>query len=144
MIERHAALHRFVKLLIARRLRRDVEHERQRVSLNQFIRSAHKTWHGAKAGQPDWSDWSHSLALMVSVQRQNFTFYLIVNAYWESLDFELPLPGGADSWRRWIDTSLDSPNDIVELEAASLISGHSYRTGPRSVVVLFANVASVF
>ena len=35
LVEKHADVHRFVKLLIARRLLRDVEHERQRVSLNR-------------------------------------------------------------------------------------------------------------
>ena len=63
MVTKHAELHRFVKLLIARRLLRDVEHERERVSLNQLIRGASKAWHGVKLDQPDWSDHSHSLAL---------------------------------------------------------------------------------
>ena len=33
------------------------------------------------------------------------------NAYWEALDFELPLAPGAAlaGWQRWIDTSLDGP-----------------------------------
>ena len=48
MVTKHAELHRFVKLLIARRLLRDVEHERERVSLNQLIRRASKAWHGVK------------------------------------------------------------------------------------------------
>ena len=50
------------------------------------------------------------------------TFHLIANSYWESLDFELPkLPDSSeDRWRRWIDTSLDSPGDILEWEAAPL------------------------
>jgi isoamylase len=40
---------------------------------------------------------------------------MIRNAYWETLDFELPGPreGQAGAWRRWIDTSLASPEDIV-------------------------------
>jgi isoamylase len=50
-------------------------------------------------------------------------FHLIANSYWESLDFELPkLPDGSDApWRRWIDTSLETPSDIVEWSAATLI-----------------------
>ena len=37
------------------------------------------------------------------------------NAYWEPLDFELPVLGaGADPWCRWIDTALDPPNDICD------------------------------
>ena len=140
LVGKHAELYRFVKLLIARRLLRDVEHERQRVSLNQLIREANKAWHGVKLGQPDWTDHSHSLAFSAEIRRQGLIFHLIVNAYWEPLDFELPRLG--NPWRRWIDTSLDTPHDIVEWQAAPSTSGSAYRTGPRSVVVLFANIAS--
>ncbi|HEY5769336.1 MAG TPA: glycogen debranching protein GlgX [Terrimicrobium sp.] len=142
MVTKHAELSRFVKLLNARRLLRDVEHERERVSLNQLIRRASKAWHGVKLDQPDWSDHSHSLALTAEIRRQRFIFHLIVNAYWESLDFELPMLSGdaGNPWRRWIDSSLDTPHDIVEWQAAPSISGSVYRTGPRSVVVLFANM----
>ena len=78
---------------------------------------------------------------MANVRRQGLAFYSIVNAYWEPLHFELPAPpGGGGSWRRWIDTSLDSPNDIVEWEVAPLISGNTYRAGP--VVVLLANLSA--
>ena len=64
-------------------------------------------------------------------------FFHILNAYWEPLDFELPtLTNG--TWRRWIDTSLDSPNDILPWEEAPPISGNSYRVADRSVVMLYA------
>jgi hypothetical protein len=43
-------------------------------------------------------------------------------------------------WRRWIDTFLDSPHDIVDWERAPLVPGRSYRVEPRSVVVLFAGL----
>ena len=55
-------MHRFVSLLNARRLLRDLTFERRRMSLNQVIQQANKTWHGVKLGQPDWSHHSHSLA----------------------------------------------------------------------------------
>jgi glycogen operon protein len=62
-----------------------------------------------------------------------------MNAYWETLTFELPLLNGAGvSWRRWIDTTIDSPHDIVEWEAAERVSSTVYSVGPRSVVVLIA------
>jgi glycogen operon protein len=64
--------------------------------------------------------------------------YFIFNAYWETLDFELPhLPGGR-LWRRWVDTFLPSPQDIAPWMDASFISGQTYQAGPRSVVVLWA------
>ena len=64
--------------------------------------------------------------------------HVILNAYWELLEFELPpVTDGAYPWRRWIDTFLESPHDIVESEHAPAVPGYSYRAGPRSVVVLF-------
>ena len=48
LVEKHADVHRFVSLLIARRLLRDVEHERQRISLTAMLQQANKAWHGVK------------------------------------------------------------------------------------------------
>jgi isoamylase len=138
LLSRHAEVHRFVRLLIARRLRRDVNAERQRLSLNEFLRASKPAWHGVKLGQPDWSPGSHTLVLDAEISEGSFRFHLILNAYWDSLDFELPELGGGDTWGRWIDTALDTPNDIVDWQEAAPVPGHTYRTGPRSVVVLLA------
>jgi isoamylase len=135
LVEKHADLLRFVSLLNARRLQRDVEHERRRVSLNQLIRDAKKAWHGVKVGQPDWGSHSHSLTFEFEVRRQGLHGYFIMNAYWEPLDFELP--SAAAAWRRWIDTSLTPPLDIVPWQTATPLSDHTYRAAARSVVVLF-------
>lgn len=141
LVEKHPDLHRFVRLLIERRLLRDTQPERERRSLNQLIQQANKAWHGVKLNQPDWSDHSHSLAICAELRKDKLFFYLILNAYWESLDFELPPGEGGSrgSWRRWIDTYLDAPQDIVEWQTASPVSAETYRAGPRSVVVLFAS-----
>jgi isoamylase len=140
LLTRHADVHRFVTLLNARRVLRDVEHERQRLSLTEMIRQASKAWHGVKLNQPDWGDDSHSLAFEAKLRRENIDVYVILNAYWESLEFELPPPGAAGraSWRRWIDTGLDSPQDIVPWHVAAPVSAETYRAGARSVAVLFA------
>jgi glycogen operon protein len=141
LLARHADVHRFVTLLNARRLLREVEHERQRVSLSELIRRARKAWHGVKLHQPDWGEHSHSFALAAELQQEGLCAYLILNAYWEPLEFELPPVGdGARGWRRWIDTSLESPQDIVPWRAAPVLSGQTYRAGPRSVVVLYGTV----
>jgi len=133
-----------VTLLNARRLLRDVEHERQRISLAQLIRQANKAWHGVKVGQPDWSPQSHCIAFSGELPNERRFFYMILNAYWEPLQFELPpvSNGSANPWRRWIDTGLDSPLDIVPWQTAPPISGDSYRAEARSVVVLFASQGS--
>ena len=142
LIEKHADLHRFVSMINARRILRDAEHERQRLTLNELVRQAGKAWHGVKVGRPDWGENSHSLAFEAELRQEGLYAYLILNAYRQPLDFELPPVGddGAGSWRRWIDTALESPMDIVPWQTASPWSGHTYPTAAHSVVVLFAEV----
>jgi glycogen operon protein len=143
MVEQHADVLRFVRLLNARRLRCAVAPEEPHLSLNQLLRNAHRTWHGVKLGQPDWSTTSHSLAFTAQTQDAKVFSHVILNAYWEPLDFELPRPGENDNpWRRWIDTSLGSPQDIAEWQNAPPVLDCAYRAGPRSVVVLFAPVGA--
>jgi glycogen operon protein len=136
-VEKHADIHRFVGLLIERRSLRDVEHERQRMSLTTMLQEANKAWHGPKLFQPDWGDNSHSVALEGALRGQGLRFHLILNAYWEPLNFELPMPEGAGPWRRWIDTGFDSPFDIVPWQTPPTVSGGTYRVEARSVVMLF-------
>jgi isoamylase len=142
LLAKHADVHRFVTLLTARRQLRDVEAELDRMSLNQWLRQANKAWHGVKPEQPDWRDNSHSLAFSAELRKERILFYLILNAYWEPLVFELPPvdQGGQAPWQRWIDTALDSPHDIVPWRAAQSIPGRTYRAESRSVVVLFTPV----
>ena len=65
--------------------------------------------------------------------------YMILNAYWEALEFELPeVRDNYEPWRRAIDTSLDSPNDIVERSAAPTVGTRFYLAAPYSVVALFS------
>jgi isoamylase len=139
LVDKHADVHRFVTLLNERRLLRSVEHERQRLTLAQLIQQANKSWHGVKLGQPDWSAQSHSVALHVEMKREGYLIYVILNAYWEPLEFELSARNGGP-WHRWIDTGLDAPLDIVSWAAAPVMSGSSYRAQPRSVVVLFSDL----
>jgi isoamylase len=144
LLDKHADVRRFVSLLAARRLLRTVEHERQRTSLNELLEHARKSWHGVKPGAPDWGDCSHSIALSAELREAKLQLYLILNAYWQPLDFELPRTDrmGGSPWRRWIDTSLDSPHDIVPWQDATALEGHVYRAEARSVVVLHAGVSS--
>jgi glycogen operon protein len=144
LLSKHADVHRFVTLLNARRLLRDIEHEQQRASLNELIQAANKAWHGVKLHQPDWTEWSHSVAFTAELRTEGTLVHLILNAYWEPLVFELPSVsnGEGDPWHRWIDTSLESPDDIAPWRVAPRVSGLTYRSEARSVVVLFAQAGS--
>jgi glycogen operon protein len=142
LLDKHADIHRFVRLLTARRRLRNVEAERNRKSLNQLLRNARRSWHGVKIDQPDWNNSSHSLALGAEIKKEKLRFHLMMNAYWEPLEFELPEldQRGRHSWRRWIDTALESPTDICDWQHAPAISERTYDVGARSVVMLFGNL----
>ncbi len=137
LVDKHADVLRFVRLLAERRLLRPLEHERRRTSLTELLRQANKAWHGVKLHQPDWGDASHSMALGAEIREEGMHFHLILNAYWEPLEFELPAPPDGAAWRRWIDTALESPEDIVPWKLAPPVADGSYRAEARSVVMLF-------
>jgi len=139
LLSKHADLHRFVKLLIERRVIRDVEHEHRRASLTQVLRESKHALHGIKLNQPDLSPLSHSFAISGELKNERLFAHIMFNAYWEPLDFELPLlADGCRNWWRWIDTALDSPHEICEWNRETRILEWIYRVGARSVVVLIA------
>ena len=140
LLDRHRDVHRFVSLLNARRVLRSVRHEEQRLSLAQLIAQANKAWHGVTLDHADWSRGSHSLAFGAELKDERRLAHFIFNAYWEPLVFELPAVPSGKPWRRWIDTALDSPDDIAPWQQVPPIPGHSYRAEARSVVVLFADL----
>jgi glycogen operon protein len=137
LLSRHAGLHRFVTLLNQRRVLRDLEDNHARLPLAELLHEAAFTWHGTALNQPDWSDDSHSIALQVDVPRDRATLFMILNAWHEALEFELPPAPPGVHWRRWIDTSRLSPEDISPWRDAPMHEGVRYRSGGRSVVVLF-------
>jgi isoamylase len=143
LLDKHHDLHQFVRKLIAQRLRLLSAGDKESfgLSLNELLRRAEIDWHGVRLGKPDWSDSSHSIALTVRPRQRQIPLWLHVmfNAYWGALDFELPLaPASASAgWQRWIDTSLEWPEDIMDAVAAPAVGEMRYRMAPRSVAVLF-------
>jgi glycogen operon protein len=143
LLDRHLDLFRFVQTLISHRLRwmEAGGVASFQLSLNELLRTAEIDWHGVRLGSPDWTDNSHSIALTLRAGRGLLPCWLhvIFNAYWEALDFDLPaVPKTAVlGWQRWIDTSLDSPEDINDPPTAPPVPGTQYRVAPRSVAALF-------
>jgi isoamylase len=145
LLNRHADVQRFVRLLNQFRLRRDVAVAGTRMTLQELLDRAEITWHGVALGCPDWSDGSHSLAFTLRSQHGRYSLHAMINAYWEPLSFELP-PVAAEAlgpWRRCIDTALASPDDIQPWSDAQPYTGATYRVEARSLVVFgLAFVAS--
>ena len=73
LVTRHADVHRFLKLLIERRVLRDLYPEGHPVSLNRLLATANKTWHGVKLGQPDWTPCRTAWHLTQSIGKRSFS-----------------------------------------------------------------------
>jgi isoamylase len=139
LLTRRADLLRFVSMINAQRTMRGVAHEQERWSLSQILHKSDIAWHGVRLNNPDWESSSHSIAFMARPPEEGTLVHVMINAYWEPLSFELPpVDDSGHPWRRWIDTFLDSPEDVVDWDEATEVVGTSYRVEPRSVVILFA------
>jgi glycogen operon protein len=137
LVERHADIHRFVKLLNEFRQRRDVVSE-SALTLNDLLRRARIEWHGVALDRPDWGASSHAIAFTLETLRGRFLMHAMFNAYWEALTFDLP-GGPVDrrrDWRRCIDTFQPSPHDIQRWQDAPAVTASRYTVQARSVVVL--------
>ena len=93
-------------------------------------------WHGVRLGQPDWGFESHSLAFELNFPKYAEHLYVMLNAYWEALDFELPLLGQGQCWQRVVDTFLPSPQDFSDPWMALPVDQRYYSVQPRSAVIL--------
>ena len=137
-IEKHADVYRFTKLLIGLRSQRVLTQEEASPTLTELLRQAKVHWHGVKLNQPDWTYQSHSLAITANCFPVQFRMHLMVNSYWEPLEFELPPTSSSTGgdWRRVVDTYLESPDDICETPDGPPVHESIYRVQPRSVVLL--------
>jgi glycogen operon protein len=136
LLERHPDIHRFVRALNAFRQRRDVA-TAEFISLNEILRRSRIEWHGVQLGRPDWSDHSHSFAFTLRSLSERFLIHGMFNAYWEPLRFELPpVEGDQQGWRRCLDTTLPSGDDIRPWDTAPDVDAATYTVGPRSIVVV--------
>lgn len=126
--EKWSGLHRFVRLVIA--LRKQLPGIGRQEHWGSDV-----TFHGVD-GPPDWSYTSRSLAWHLrGATHGHDDLFVIANAWWGPLDWVVP-PG---NWRRVIDTSLPSPDDIVDPRdprGGAVVTAARYPVGPRSLVVL--------
>jgi isoamylase len=134
---RHRELLEFTRRLIALRKRLQAGlGDPGELSLEQILALDRITLSGVRAGAPDLSPPSRSVA--VTIRGTQLSVHLICNAYWEALEFEVPTPVSGAPWRCVLDTSARSPDEIVDdLDAAPAVAD-VVRAGPRSVVCLVA------
>lgn len=92
------------------------------------------SWYGAGL-QVDLSHSSRSFAYSLrGSSEDDDDLYVMINASDQPLEFVIQEthPNG---WLRIIDSSLEAPHDIVEVEHALILHAPSYALQPRSIVV---------
>ncbi|WP_371811743.1 glycogen-debranching protein [Synechococcus sp. LA31] len=93
-----------------------------------------RQWDGVKLGQPDWANWSHTLAWSLNDRDRGPLLWCGMNAYHQDLSFEIPTsPSG---WCRVIDTH-QLPGDDLPAHPPDAV-GSSIPIGSRSLVLLAA------
>jgi glycogen operon protein len=139
LVPKNRELFDYVHRLICLRLTLNVFQEGRDMTLGELLKEARIRWHGIRLNHPDWSYASRSLAF--SVRGRSEMLYVILNAYWEPLEFEIPSVTWLNThWRGLIDTSLDCDEDFCDPSLAPVIDGKTYLAKPRSVVVLVADL----
>jgi glycogen operon protein len=144
LCQTNADVLRFVRQLIRLRLHFDQKGRSGQTSLEDYLSKSRIEWHGVEIGKPDWGSNSHSLALSVHNLAGTQVRYIAINEYWKPLQFALPpvAAGANGGWFRFMDTSLPTPDDIVEGVKGSGLGGSSYRVNPRSIIMLQSDCAS--
>jgi isoamylase len=104
------------------------------------------SWHGVRAGQPDWSDTSRTLAFMLSGQYApadgpDADLYVAMNMHWDGLPFELPAPAPDRRWHVVANTAMPAPEDVWEDGSEPPVEAFEFLVGPRSVVILASKPA---
>jgi glycogen operon protein len=140
LLARHDDIHRFTKLLIAARMMHG-EGDLEELTLNQHLGQARLEWQSI----PELSYVSHSIALTAWSRARQVVFHYMINAYWEPLTFKLPSPKTMPGciWHRWIDTSRETPEDIVPWDQMPTITARSYHLPARSIAVLVSKETEI-
>ena len=138
LLARNSALRRFVAALIRLRKNFALGGSGNSLSLAEFLGTAHLDWHGVRLFSPDLSEDSRTLAATGYIENGP-AFHLILNAFWEPLNFAVPPAPEKTSWVRVIDTFLPPPRDIMDAPVDVVAS--DYLVQPRSTVLLMTIAA---
>lgn len=148
--ERHADVFRFIRLCIRFRLSHPAFLRPE--FLTGAERTSHSapdiTWFSSEGKSPDWSKLDRFVACRligtqaeILADRDDNDFYLLFNASNRDVTATIPLPPGGKEWLRVIDTSRDSPEDILEPGREERFPGKDkYVVLAQSVVVLISKI----
>jgi len=140
---KNAGFLRFVQKIIALRLAHPVFRRKTFFGGGPGGQPPEILWHGVEPARPDFSPASRSLAFALDGRRcdrpgvVDRDFYVAMNADGRDIHFNVPSAPSGRPWRRLVDTSLESPEDIVDLDAGPAVAVMTpYLVGAHSLVIL--------
>ena len=99
-------------------------------------------WHGTKLNEPGWNDPNaRALAFTLAGFDGEEDIHVLLNMYWEPLDFELP-PLHGRGWHLAVDTAENAPLDAAEPGQEKQVTARSFCAQGRSVAVLVSRESS--
>lgn len=137
-ISKHPDLLRFVKNLIRFTHRLHIFQIETILVIDPHSKLPNITWHGVHLNQPDFADYSRTIAFSLRHPEKEEHLHIMLNAYWETLLFEIPILPKGQRWYRIVDTALAVPNDFCTEKTAPSIQGNHYRVQGRASVILMA------
>jgi isoamylase len=96
------------------------------------------SWHGCRLHSPGWNDsQGRTLAFTLGGFGGEADIHVMLNMYWDALEFELPAVTGRN-WFRAVDTALATPQDIADPGRETQLENDRYTVSGHSVVVLIS------
>lgn len=139
LLEQNRELFRFTRKLIEFTQSLEIFKLRKTISFNYSEEQPYIVFHGTELAKPDWRNNSHSLAFTLEHKPARERLHVMLNSYWEALEFELPPAENNRVWKLNIDTSQAAPQDFQLPPDAISVAGNRYKVMPRSAVVLVAD-----
>ncbi len=145
LAEKHAGLLEFVKQCIAFRQAHPVLRNAGHYRNADYVGSGYAdiTWHGVKAWNADWGEYSRTIAFMLCGKHakggtvEDNMMYMAINMYWEGLPFEIPALPERMRWHCFANTGAPHPSDICAPGTEPVLEDqqHIFLAG-RSIVIL--------
>jgi isoamylase len=141
--QQNAGFVRFVRMMIAFRMAHPVLRRRIFFTGERAGPPPEIIWHGIEPAKPDFSHDSHALAWALDGRRSDRPnlidrdIYVAVNAWSQPLGFTIPAAPTGRPWRCAVDTSLPSPEDIMEEDQGPRVPVMQvYRVQSHSLIIL--------
>ncbi|HEX8628901.1 MAG TPA: glycogen debranching protein GlgX [Catenuloplanes sp.] len=142
LVDAHADLLRFWRMLLAfRRSHRTLRRPEFFTGTPGPDGSPDVVWHGTALAAPDWANpQGRALACTLGGVGDDPDLHVMMNMYWEPLEFELPANDGR-RWAQALDTALPIGQDIRDPGTEPDVDAATYAVQGRSIVVLMSRPA---